>query len=130
MKNKSQNEKLNEKERSHFENIQKEITCKDPDHKPPMHLHIPNGKRYIHICPACGQRSVLEPPQISWGINDREQLKYDFTLGVKKLIETKAPIKRGCPNGQCFCTGKCQEIIGWRDKTPLEISQERINQIR
>ena len=29
---------------------------------------------------------------------------------------TKVPIKRGCPNKECFCTGKCNEIIGWRDK--------------
>ena len=33
---------------------------------------------------------------------------------------TKVPIKRGCPNKQCFCTGKCNEIIGWRDKLPNE----------
>ena len=33
---------------------------------------------------------------------------------------TKVPIKRGCLNKQCFCTGKCNEIIGWRDKLPNE----------
>ena len=33
---------------------------------------------------------------------------------------TKVPIKRGCPNKECFCTGKCNEIIGWRDKLPNE----------
>jgi hypothetical protein len=33
---------------------------------------------------------------------------------------TKVPIKRGCPNKQCFCTGKCNEIIGWRDKLTNE----------
>jgi hypothetical protein len=33
---------------------------------------------------------------------------------------TKVPIKRGCPNKQCFCTGKCNEIIGWRDKLSNE----------
>ena len=33
---------------------------------------------------------------------------------------TKVSIKRGCPNKQCFCTGKCQEVIGWRDKLPNE----------
>ena len=33
---------------------------------------------------------------------------------------TKVPIKRGCLNKECFCTGKCNEIIGWRDKLPNE----------
>ena len=33
---------------------------------------------------------------------------------------TKLPIKRGCSNMECFCTGKCNEIIGWRDKLPNE----------
>jgi hypothetical protein len=32
----------------------------------------------------------------------------------------KVPIKRGCPNKECFCTGRCNEIIGWRDKLPNE----------
>jgi hypothetical protein len=36
------------------------------------------------------------------------------------ITNTKVPIKRGCPNNQCFCTGKCNEIIGWRDKLPNE----------
>lgn len=43
--------------------------------------------------------------------------KYDHLNEVAKQFENKVPIRRGCPNGQCFCTGKCQEIIGWRDKT-------------
>lgn len=33
---------------------------------------------------------------------------------------TKVPIKRGCPNKECYCTGKCNEIIGYRDKLPNE----------
>ena len=37
-------------------------------------------------------------------------------------VNTKIPIKRGCPNkgGQCFCPGTCNEIIGYRDKLPGE----------
>lgn len=34
-------------------------------------------------------------------------------------FKNKEPIRRGCDaarQGGCFCTGKCQEIIGWRDK--------------
>lgn len=45
---------------------------------------------------------------------------------IKKLEEQKnrkVPIYKGCPNspGQCFCTGVCQEIIGYRDKIPGEL---------
>lgn len=40
---------------------------------------------------------------------------YNFTV-----YESKVPIKRGCPNKQCFCTGKCNEIIGYRDRLPGE----------
>lgn len=45
---------------------------------------------------------------------------YNYTQ--KDIVSnTKVPIKKGCPNdGQCFCTGKCNEIIGWRDKLPNE----------
>lgn len=34
--------------------------------------------------------------------------------------EGQIPIRRGCPNKQCFCTGKCEEIIAWRDPLPHE----------
>ena len=71
-----------------------------------------------------------------------DMMRYDENLGLYKVTEqmnlgvvsgspynysekdvrtnTKVPIKRGCPNKQCFCTGKCNEIIGWRDKLPNE----------
>ena len=35
-------------------------------------------------------------------------------------IARKVAIKRGCNNGRCFCTGECNEIIGYRDKLPNE----------
>ena len=28
--------------------------CNHPSHNPPTHLYIPFGKRYRHVCPACG----------------------------------------------------------------------------
>lgn len=34
--------------------------------------------------------------------------------------DNKVPIKRGCQNKECFCTGKCNEIIGYRDKLTNE----------
>jgi len=55
-----------EKEESHFEDIDLPKRCLHPGHNPPSHLHIPQGKRYIHICPACRQRTVMQPLQISF----------------------------------------------------------------
>lgn len=45
-----------EKEKSHFEDIEVERICTDPEHEPPMHLLIPAGKKYVHVCPTCGRR--------------------------------------------------------------------------
>lgn len=39
--------------------------CDDPDHKFPTHLHIPAGKGYTHICPACGKEQTVIAPRIS-----------------------------------------------------------------
>jgi hypothetical protein len=53
------------KEKSHFEDIPKTERCNDINHKPPTHLHIPYGKKYIHVCPSCGKKQTLQPPQIT-----------------------------------------------------------------
>lgn len=53
-----------QEEESHFEDIEDVITCNHPGHNPPTHLHIPQGKRYIHICPACKQKTILQPLRI------------------------------------------------------------------
>ena len=47
-----------------------------------------------------------------------------YWLNQKDYIaekDKKAPVKRGCTNKFCFCTGKCNEIIGYRDKTKFEL---------
>ncbi len=44
-----------------------------------------------------------------------------YNYSQKDIItNTKVPIKRGCHNEECFCTGKCNEIIGYRDRLPNE----------
>lgn len=48
-----------------------------------------------------------------------KQIIYNYT-DINTDINNKVPIKRGCRNKECFCTGKCNEIIGWRDKLPKE----------
>lgn len=32
--------------------------CRHPEHRMPMHLHIPEGYGYRHVCPACGAEST------------------------------------------------------------------------
>lgn len=40
-------------------------TCKHPEHNPPSHIHIPQGKGYNHTCPSCGKTTTIIPPQIT-----------------------------------------------------------------
>lgn len=48
----------------------------------------------------------------------------NISSAIKK--DTRIPILRGCPNlsqgsgGQCFCTGTCKEIVGYREPTLIE----------
>jgi hypothetical protein len=39
--------------------------CRDNEHNPPSHLHIPQGQGYKHICPTCGYTQIVIPPQIT-----------------------------------------------------------------
>ena len=32
------------------------------------------------------------------------------------IEDNKKPILRGCNNKQCFCTGKCKEIVGYENR--------------
>jgi len=50
---------------------------------------------------------------------EREKEKFK-SLAFKQSMEVpkRIPIKRGCPSsgqGGCFCTGACQEIVGYRE---------------
>jgi hypothetical protein len=48
-----------------------------------------------------------------------KDIKKEAILEAKAFRETHTPIMRGCPvDGQCYCTGKCHEIIGWEPITP------------
>lgn len=93
----------------------------------------PTPGTYSNIpeCPICkGQRIISEitglPPKkeksqglnvsnINWKYQEQEIKNYVTE------IKDKVPIYKGCPNQQCFCTGACREIIGYRDKLPGEI---------
>lgn len=46
---------------------------------------------------------------------------YDYIKASgDKFDNSKVPIFKGCKNESCYCTGKCKEIIGFRDKFPGE----------
>lgn len=48
----------------------------------------------------------------------------------KDIVDTnKVPILRGCSNQQCFCTGKCKEIIGFRDRLPGELFYRKLSDL-
>ncbi len=60
--------------------------------------------------------------------NNQEENIYkidDETLReISKKLETQEPIYQGCSNEQCFCTGKCREVIGYKNKVTGEIIYE------
>ena len=64
--NRLPNGDLPKDEESHFEDIEETKMCSHVGHNPPTHLHIPQGKRYIHICPGCKSRMVIQPSQITF----------------------------------------------------------------
>lgn len=40
-------------------------TCQHPQHNVPMHLYIPTGHGYRHVCPGCGNVITVVPKQIT-----------------------------------------------------------------
>lgn len=38
--------------------------CRDSEHSPPMHLCIPYGMQYRHICPSCGAEFLLQSSEV------------------------------------------------------------------
>ena len=39
--------------------------CMHPAHNPPTHIYIPEGKRYRHICPACGKEQIIKASRVT-----------------------------------------------------------------
>jgi hypothetical protein len=54
----------NDKNSGFFDLPKAEKKCLHPGHKPPSHIHIPQGKGYKHVCPDCGESTTIIPPQI------------------------------------------------------------------
>lgn len=43
---------------------------------------------------------------------------------LNKIIakDTRIPIKKGCNNKVCYCTGDCQKIIGYVDEQDIQVN--------
>ena len=41
--------------------------CPSREHNPPMHMYIPPGKRYRHVCPIiCGKVTIMRSQSLTW----------------------------------------------------------------
>ena len=57
---------LEQEEKSGFFDLEESKICNHPEHNPPAFIYIPQGKFYKHICPKCGHKVILHPPNISF----------------------------------------------------------------
>ena len=72
-------------------------------------------------CTACDGKKIINTITGNPPVDDRvEKLPSNINevtfwggLDKKYDINNKKPILRGCKNKQCFCTGKCKEIVGY-----------------
>lgn len=58
------NDWKDKKKESGFEDDPRGKPCMHPEHQPPSHMVITQGKIYRHVCPGCGGEVVLRPPQV------------------------------------------------------------------
>jgi len=51
--------------------------------------------------------------------------KEDYTYYLMdKVTEPMEAIYRGCPTEVCYCTGRCREIVGWKNTKTNEIKYD------
>ena len=74
-------------------------------------------------CPVCKGKRIINTLTGNPPIDDRveklpsniNEVTYWGGLDEKHFMNTKNLILRGCRNKQCFCTGKCKEIVGYEE---------------
>jgi hypothetical protein len=53
-------------------------------------------------------------------------------MAMESLFEKpnkRINVERGCPNKQCFCTGKCKEIVGyWENGNYIDLGKTSLKQ--
>lgn len=52
--------------KSGFFDLYEAKPCTHPQHNPPMHLFIPPGKGYRHVCPECGSEVIMRGSQVTY----------------------------------------------------------------
>ena len=53
-------------EQGGFFDLPSSVTCQDANHNFPMHLNIPVGKGYRHVCPSCGNVIIVTNAAGHW----------------------------------------------------------------
>lgn len=75
-------------------------------------------------CPVCKGKRIINtltgnPPVddvIETETSNINKVKYRGGLDEKKYsILNKNPILKGCRNKECFCTGECKKIVGYKE---------------
>ena len=74
-------------------------------------------------CPTCKGKRIINTLTGNPPIDDKveklpsniNEITFWEVLDKKHDINNKKPILRGCKNKQCFCTGKCKEIVGYEE---------------
>ena len=55
-----------------------ETKCLSTSHFPPNNLYIPNGKQYRHVCPQCGNVTIILAPNITSNRRPLQTLNITF----------------------------------------------------
>jgi hypothetical protein len=67
-----------------------EKKCNDPEHEAPNMIYIPPGKGYRHVCPKCGEESIIIPQQVTMKMQKmREEANTVFELTKGFTTKTK-----------------------------------------
>ena len=96
-----------EQRKSGFEDIPVQERCMHPQHDPPMHMVIPQGKRYRHICPGCGRELLIQPPQIRFSASN------DVHGAAKRLVDLLDDPHPGLSTWHEACEQTWREMHGY-----------------
>ena len=59
-----------------------------------------------------------------------KEYDYDYNAAIMfGKIKKRINVEKGCPNAQCFCTGKCKEVIGyWENGNYIDLGKTSLKQ--
>jgi len=73
------------KRESGFEPINNEWikpVCHNPSHYPPTHLYIPAGQQYRHVCPGCGEETIVQASTASWSGTSKSIISVNLSTSM------------------------------------------------